>query len=43
MSLHLCKGHVRDGTYEIMLSYAGITRIRFMGMISATVPRAPLL
>ena len=27
---------------EIMLPYAGIIRIRFMGMISATVTRAPL-
>ena len=27
---------------EIMLPYAGIIRIRFMGMISATVSRAPL-
>ena len=27
---------------EIMLPYAGIIRIRFMGMISAAVPRAPL-
>ena len=29
-------------TFEIMLPYAGIIRIRFMGMISAAVPRAPL-
>ena len=29
-------------TLEIMLPYAGIIRIRFMGMISATVARAPL-
>ena len=28
--------------HEIMLPYAGIIRIRFMGMISATVTRAPL-
>ena len=28
--------------YEIMRPYAGIIRIRFMGMISATVTRAPL-
>ena len=27
---------------EIMRPYAGITRIRFMGMISASVTRAPL-
>ena len=27
---------------EIMLSYAGIIRIRFLGMISASVTRAPL-
>ena len=27
---------------EIMRPYAGITRIRFMGMISATATRAPL-
>ena len=27
---------------EILRSYAGIIRIRFMGMISATVARAPL-
>ena len=30
------------GTFEIMLPYAGIIRIRFMGMISASVSRAPL-
>ena len=28
--------------YEILLPYAGIIRIRFMGMISASVTRAPL-
>ena len=27
---------------EILRSYAGIIRIRFMGMISASVTRAPL-
>ena len=27
------------GTFEIMLPYAGIIRIRFMGMISASVSR----
>ncbi len=27
---------------EILLPYAGIIRIRFMGMISASVARAPL-
>ena len=27
---------------EILRSYAGIIRIRFMGIISATVTRAPL-
>ena len=27
---------------EILRSYAGIIRIRFLGMISATVTRAPL-
>ena len=27
---------------EILRSYAGIIRIRFLGMISATVARAPL-
>ncbi len=37
----------RHGAYahmfnEIMRPYAGITRIRFMGMISASVTRAPL-
>ena len=28
--------------FEILRSYAGIIRIRFLGMISATVTRAPL-
>ena len=28
--------------YEILRSYAGIIRIRFLGMISASVSRAPL-
>ena len=28
--------------YEILRSYAGIIRIRFLGMISASVTRAPL-
>ena len=46
MYIHLCKGLTRCINAlkynEIMRSYAGITRIRFMGMISATVSRAPL-
>ena len=43
MYAHLCKGYAPQiGTFEIMLPYAGIIRIRFMGMISATVIRAPL-
>ena len=46
MYAHLCKGQTRNHTArmynEIMLPYAGIIRIRFMGMISATVTRAPL-
>ena len=43
MYAHLCKGltwrqqaHMYN---EIMLPYAGIIRIRFMGMISASVAR----
>ena len=43
MYAHLCKGltwriqaHMHN---EIMLPYAGIIRIRFMGMISASVAR----
>ena len=36
------RGMYTKGTFEIMLPYAGIIRIRFMGMISAAVPRAPL-
>ena len=40
MYAHLCKGHApQNGTFEIMLPYAGIIRIRFMGMISASVSR----
>ena len=40
MYAHLCKGYVpQNGTFEIMLPYAGIIRIRFMGMISASVSR----
>ena len=36
------RGYARSA-HEIMLPYAGIIRIRFMGMISATViPVAPL-
>ena len=46
MYAHLCKGLTRCDMHtmynEIMRSYAGIIRIRFMGMISATVTRAPL-
>ena len=44
MYAHLSKGYAPQiGTFEIMLPYAGIIRIRFMGMISATViPVAPL-
>ena len=42
MLTHLCKGSVRESTLEILRSYAGIIRIRFMGMISASVTRAPL-
>ena len=33
------KAHMYD---EILRPYAGIIRIRFLGMISATVTRAPL-
>ena len=36
---HGAYAHMYD---EIMLPYAGIIRIRFMGMISASVSRAPL-
>ena len=43
MYAHLCKGLTRCDMHtmynEIMRSYAGIIRIRFMGMISATVTR----
>ena len=40
MYAHLCKGYAPQiGTFEIMLPYAGIIRIRFMGMISAPVAR----
>ena len=33
------RGMYTKGTFEIMLPYAGIIRIRFMGMISASVLR----
>ena len=33
------RGMYTKGTFEIMLPYAGIIRIRFMGMISASVSR----
>ena len=40
MYAHLCKGYApQSGTIEIMLPYAGIIRIRFMGMISASALR----
>ena len=43
---HLCKGLTwrieAHMYYEILRPYAGIIRIRFMGMISASVTRAPL-
>ena len=46
MYAHLCKGlslcNEAQMYNEILLSYAGIIRIRFLGMISATVSRAPL-
>ena len=41
MLIHLCKGSTQCA-HEILRSYAGIIRIRFMGIISATVARAPL-
>ena len=42
MYAHLCKGARHYDVHEIMLPYAGIIRIRFMGMISArTVPDTP--
>ena len=41
MLIHLCKGSTQCA-HEILHSYAGIIRIRFMGIISATVARAPL-
>ena len=31
------RGMYTKGTFEIMLPYAGIIRIRFMGMISARI------
>ena len=46
MYAHLCKGLTSCNNahmyYEILRPYAGIIRIRFMGIISATVARAPL-
>ena len=45
MYAHLCKGLTRCNARmfnEILRPYAGIIRIRFMGMISASVTRAPL-
>ena len=46
MYAHLCKGlslcNEAQMYNEILLSYAGIIRIRFLGMISASVTRAPL-
>ena len=36
------RGYAMIDVHEIMLPYAGIIRIRFMGIISATVTRAPL-
>ena len=46
MYAHLCKGLTLCNEarmyYEILRPYAGIIRIRFMGIISASVTRAPL-
>ena len=45
MYAHLCKGLTRCNARmfnEILRPYAGIIRIRSMGMISASVARAPL-
>ena len=36
------RGYAMIDVHEIMLPYAGIIRIRSMGMISASVARAPL-
>ena len=42
MYAHLCKGVRHYSAHEILLPYAGIIRIRFMGMISARiVPDTP--
>ncbi len=41
MFIHICKGVHTRCTHEIMRPYAGITRIRFMGMISAVMVRHP--
>ena len=42
MYAHLCKGVRYNSVHEILLPYAGIIRIRFMGMISArTIPDTP--
>ena len=35
MYAHLCKGVRYNSVHEILLPYAGIIRIRSMGMISA--------
>ncbi len=43
MLLHLCKG-VRTSVHEILRPYAGIIRIRSMGMISARIaPDTPAI